>query len=1223
MSKLSCLSTIESCLGERILIMDGGMGTMIQALKLEEVDFRGEKFRDVERHLKGNNDLLSITQPHHIQAIHDAFLEAGAGIIETNTFNANAISQSDYALEEWVFEMNHASATIARRAADKFTQKNPDKPRFVAGSLGPTNRTATLSPDVNRPEYRNVTFDALQETYYEAVDALVTGGVDLLIIETIFDTLNAKAAIFAIERYFADHTLSLPVMISGTITDKSGRTLSGQTAESFWYSVKHVNPLSIGFNCALGAEDLRPFIASIANIADCYTCLFPNAGLPNAFGEYDDTPEQMASVLNDFAKSGYLNIVGGCCGVTPAHVRAMSEALAGISPRIRPSLPKKMCLAGLEPLIFTEDLNFVNIGERTNVTGSRKFARLINERAYVEALQVAESQVNQGAQMIDINMDEGLLDSEKEMHIFLNFLASEPNISRVPVMIDSSKWSVIEAGLKCVQGKCVVNSVSLKEGEKTFLEQAENARRFGAAIVVMAFDEQGQADTLDKKVAICQRAYQLLTERIQFPAEDIIFDPNIFAIATGIDEHNNYGVAFIEAIKGIKKSCPYAKISGGVSNISFSFRGNNRIREAIHSVFLYHAIQAGLDMGIVNAGVLEPYDQIPKALKEAIEAVLFNKHPEATEKLLELSTAYQGGEKVIEKDLAWREWPLEKRINHALVKGVTDFIIEDTEEARVKYKMPLNVIEGPLMAGMGIVGDLFAEGKMFLPQVVKSARVMKKAVAYLEPFMEEFNKTKKGATKILLATVKGDVHDIGKNIVGVVLQCNGYEIIDLGVMVPCEKILDTAIKENVDIIGLSGLITPSLDEMVHVAKEMQRQGFKLPLLIGGATTSKLHTAVKIEPHFNQPVIHVVDASRSTGVVSSLLRNDTDFLEEMTADYISLRKRHAMRQAQKVYTPYEKAKKRKLRVDWENYSPLKPSFLGTKVIENVPLNELVDYIDWTPFFQTWQLHGAYPKILTDSKVGVEAKRIFNDAKTMLQRIIDENWLDAKGVVGFFPANTINDDEIKLYTCDERVESAGLFAFLRQQSARKEDKPYISLTDFIAPESSKKADYLGAFALTTGLNIEKTLERFKIADDDYNTIMLQALADRLAEAFAEWLHEKVRKIHWGYAKDENLTTAALLKEKYQGIRPAFGYPACPEHSQKRALFELLDPNQQTGISLTENMAMLPAASICGLYFSHPEAHYFGVGQIDKDQFTDYAKKRHFSDTESKKWLASCFK
>lgn len=1221
MAASNTLSLLEEALAARLLIMDGGMGTMIQTLGLEEADFKGTQFAHRDQLLKGNNDLLSLTQPEHIQAIHEAFLEAGADIIETNTFNANAISQHDYGLEDQAFALNQASAVLAKKATAKYSQKTPDKPRFVAGSLGPTNRTATLSPDVNRPEYRNVSFDQLKQAYYEAIDGLIQGGVDLLLVETIFDTLNAKAAIMAIDTYFETHNIKLPVMISGTITDKSGRTLSGQTAESFWYSVKHIKPLSIGFNCALGAEDMRPFISSVSKRADCYTCLFPNAGLPNAFGEYDDTPEAMAAVLADFAELGYLNIVGGCCGVTPEHIRAIAEAVKAISPRQRPNIKPTLALSGLEPLVFSSESNFINIGERTNVTGSRKFARLIKEKAYAEALDVALSQVERGAQVIDINMDEGLLDSEHEMHIFLNFIASEPNISRVPIMIDSSKWSVIEAGLKCVQGKSVVNSISLKEGEESFLAQAKKARQYGAAIVVMAFDEEGQADTYKRKVAICERAYQLLTQRLGFPGEDIIFDPNIFAIATGIEAHNDYGVAFVEAITEIKKRCPLAKISGGVSNISFSFRGNSRIREAIHSVFLYHAIKAGLDMGIVNAGMLEPYDSIPKPLKDAILAVLFNKHPEATEELLVLSAEYQGGEKTIEQDLSWRQWPLEDRINHALVKGLTEYIVEDTEEARLACHTPLKVIEGPLMTGMGIVGDLFGEGKMFLPQVVKSARVMKKAVAHLEPFMKAQQDAKGSRTKILLATVKGDVHDIGKNIVGVVLQCNGYEIIDLGVMVPCETILDTAVKENVDIIGLSGLITPSLDEMVHVAKEMTRLNLNIPLLIGGATTSKLHTAVKIEPHYKHPIIHVADASRSTGVVSALLKKDATFFKDLKADYARLRKRHENRQANKTFEPYKGAIKRKFDGHWETYTPPVPRFLGSKHIDNINLTTLVDYIDWTPFFQTWQLKGRYPNILTDAVVGEEAQRIFNDAKAMLHTLIEEKWLQANAVIGFYPANTVFDDAVNLYTSEARTEVQTTFDFLRQQSSRPEDKPYLSLADFIAPKALNKPDYIGGFALTTGLNIEAALTRFADNQDDYNTILLQALADRLAEACAEWLHESVRKTHWGYAKDEDLTHEALLKEKYQGIRPAFGYPACPEHSQKQALFALLDPNEKTGISLTENMAMLPAASISGLYFSHPGAHYFGIGQIDQDQYQHYAKRRRFSPQQSEKWLASC--
>ncbi len=1216
---------LKTLLKQRILIIDGAMGTMIQREKLDEAAFRGEQFKNHTHDLKGNNDLLVLTQPHIIQRIHEQFLAAGADILETNSFNANRISQADYALEDQSYALNVAAAKVARAAAHKYTKLTPDKPRFVAGVLGPTNRTASLSPDVNRPGFRNVGFDQLVEAYTEALKGLIDGGVDLILVETIFDTLNAKAALFAIERYFETHNISLPVSISGTITDASGRTLSGQTAEAFWYSVRHVKPLSIGFNCALGAKDLRPHLADIAAIAECYVSVYPNAGLPNAFGEYDDTPRQMSEVLREFAESGLLNMVGGCCGTTPEHIAAIAKAMEGVKPRQSKPMPKHCCLSGLEPLVIRPESNFINVGERTNVTGSIRFARLIKEKQYEAALAVAREQVESGAQIIDINMDEGMLDAEAEMKIFLNLIASEPDIARVPVMIDSSKWSVIEAGLKCLQGKGIVNSISMKEGEAVFIAHAKRVLQYGAAVVVMAFDEQGQADTCERKVAICQRAYKILTEQVGFPPQDIIFDPNIFAVATGIEEHARYGLDFIEAVREIKRTCPHVMISGGVSNFSFSFRGNNAVREAMHSVFLYHACQAGMDMGIVNAGQLVVYDEIAKPLRDAIEDVLFNRSESATEQLLKLANEFKGEGKVQVEDLEWRSWPVQKRLEHALVKGIVEYIDEDTEAARHLFTKTIEVIEGPLMDGMNVVGDLFGAGKMFLPQVVKSARVMKKAVAYLLPHLEKEKAAaadNRSKGKILMATVKGDVHDIGKNIVGVVLQCNNYDVIDLGVMVSCQKILEVAIAEKVDIIGLSGLITPSLDEMVHVAQEMQRQGFKIPLLIGGATTSKMHTAVKIEPAYhNGPVIHVLDASRAVGVVGRLL-SDTlamALVAETKAEYVQLRERHANRQQQVEFVSLEMARQKKYTIDWKMYAPPKPKALGIQVLNNYDLATLTSYIDWTPFFQTWEMKGSFPKILQDVHVGVEATRVYEDAQAMLKRIVDEKLLTARAVFGLFPANSVGDDDIEIYSDEARTHEIARFCNLRQQTLRPENNPYTSLADFVAPRSSGVHDYIGAFVVTTGLNIEPILKELEKDHNDYLSIMVKALADRLAEAFAEHLHEKIRKEYWSYAPTERLSNEQLIRCKYQGIRPAHGYPACPDHTEKTILFNLLDAQKNAGVELTESMAMLPAASVSGLYFSHPEAHYLGIGKIDEDQLHDYAKRKGLAVEVMRKWLS----
>ena len=1213
-------------LSQRILFLDGAMGTMIQSYKLDEKDYRGTRFAHWDTDLKGNNDLLSLTQPDIIKAIHSAYFEAGSDIVETNTFNATSIAMADYRMESLAYEINLESARLAKQAANEYTQKTPQKPRFVAGVLGPTNRTASMSPDVNDPGFRNISFDQLVDAYTEATRGLIDGGADIILIETIFDTLNAKAAIFAVETYFELIGYTLPVMISGTITDASGRTLSGQTVAAFWNSLKHIKPISFGFNCALGAKELRQYIAELSNISDTHVSAHPNAGLPNEFGEYDESPEAMAKEIADWGNNGYLNIIGGCCGTSPAHIKAIVDALQNCIPRTLPEIEKKCRLAGLEPMSIGSETLFVNVGERTNVTGSAAFKRLIIEGNFEEALDVAKQQVENGAQIIDINMDEGMLESKDAMVRFLMLIAAEPDIAKVPIMLDSSKWDILEAGLKCIQGKGIVNSISLKEGEAAFIKHAKLVYRYGAAVIVMAFDEEGQADTQARKVEICQRAYKILTEQVNFPPEDIIFDPNIFAVATGIDEHNNYGLDFIEATREIKRTLPHALISGGVSNVSFSFRGNNPVREAIHAVFLYHAIQAGMSMGIVNAGQLAIYADIPEDLRDAVEAVILNTHDgSGTEKLLELAEKYRGdgtSNEVKKEDLEWRNWTVNKRLEHALIKGITDYIDEDTEQARLEAERPLHVIEGALMDGMNVVGDLFGAGKMFLPQVVKSARVMKKAVAYLMPFMEadKIGGERQTNGKILMATVKGDVHDIGKNIVGVVLQCNNYDVIDLGVMVSAEKILQTARLENVDIIGLSGLITPSLDEMVHVAKEMQRQGFTIPLMIGGATTSRAHTAVKIEPHYQGATVYVTDASRGVGVASNLLSADLKegFIKSIHAEYEEVRERHKGREAKTKQHSIEDARGNKF-IGGTQLIPVKPSFLGIKVLEHFPLETLVKYIDWTPFFQTWEMAGSYPKILDDIVVGVEARKLFDDAQLMLQQIIKEEWLSAKAVFGFFPANSETDDVI-IYSDEHRQQRIETLHHLRQQNIKAPGRPNYCLSDFIAPKDSGVADYIGAFAVTTGIGIEQKLQQFADDHDDYSAIMLKALADRLAEAFAEYLHLVVRKDYWGYAIDETLDSEQLINEAYKGIRPAPGYPACPDHTEKAKLFELLNVTENTDIELTESYAMYPASAVSGWYFSHPESQYFNVGKIDKDQLYDYAQRKGLEIAVAERWLAA---
>ncbi len=1221
MSPTTRIEELKDRLQRRILVLDGAMGTMIQKRNLSEADFRGTRFATHPCDVKGNNDLLVLTQPDLIGSLHREYLEAGADMIETNTFNSTAISMADYQMEHLAYELNLAGATVARKAADAVMKQDPSRPRFVAGVLGPTNRTASMSPDVNDPAFRAVTFEQLRNAYKEQVRGLVDGGSDLLLVETIFDTLNAKAAFFAIDQYRQEQGLPIPVMASVTITDQSGRTLSGQTIEAFWHSIADADPFSVGINCALGAKQMRPYIEELSKRAPVYISCHPNAGLPNAFGGFDETPERMAADLREFAGNGWLNIVGGCCGSTPEHIAAIAGAVRDLPPHAVVEPDHATRLSGLEPLTIRPELNFVNIGERTNVTGSPKFSRLIREGQFEEALAVARQQVEGGGQLIDVNMDEAMLDSENAMVRFLNLIASEPDICRVPLMVDSSKWSVIEAGLQCVQGKGVVNSISLKEGEETFKEQACLVKRYGAAVVVMAFDETGQADTIDRKVEICTRAYTILTEEIAFPPEDIIFDPNILTVATGIEEHNDYAVNFIEAVRRIKATLPHCKTSGGVSNISFSFRGNNVVREAMHSAFLYHAIKAGLDMAIVNAGQLGVYEEIPKDLLDLVEDVLLNRRPDATERLVEFAeTVQQQGKAVVKAD-AWREGQVEARLSHALVKGIVDYIDADVEEARQQYDKPLKIIEGPLMDGMNVVGELFGAGKMFLPQVVKSARVMKKAVAYLLPFMDQEKEASgsRAQGKVLLATVKGDVHDIGKNIVGVVLGCNNYAVIDLGVMVPCEKILTKAKEEQVDMIGLSGLITPSLDEMAYNAKEMARHGFDVPLLIGGATTSKAHTAVKIAPGYPEPVVHVTDASLAVNVVRQLLSKEEKpgFVEKVRQQQEQSREAYEGKKTLKKLLPLEEARNRRTQIDWHTSERATPGFLGTRVIDDQPLSDLVPVIDWSPFFHTWELKGRYPDIFEDPVVGSKAKELFDDAQGLLKDVLDNRLFTAKAVYGLFPANSVGDD-IEVYTDESRSEVLATFHTLRQQLEKPEGNANYALADFIAPKSTGLADYLGGFAVTTGIGLDVLCGRFEQDHDDYNSIMAKALADRLAEAFAEWLHREVRKA-WGYGKEEHLSAEDLIRERYRGIRPAPGYPACPDHTEKRILFDLLEAEQVTGIHLTETFAMFPASSVSGLYFAHPQAKYFSVGKIDHDQVKDYAARKQMDVTTMERWLS----
>jgi 5-methyltetrahydrofolate--homocysteine methyltransferase len=1220
-------ATLAAAARERVLILDGAMGTQIQDLRLDEGQFRGERFVGCECALRGDNDLLALTQPQAVEDIHLAYALAGADILETNTFSSTSIAQADYGMQAIVYELNRDAARLARRAALK-AQRIDGKRRFVAGALGPTNRTASISPDVNNPGYRAVTFDMLREAYCEQISGLIDGGADLILIETIFDTLNAKAAVFACEQTFAAKGARLPLMISGTITDLSGRTLSGQTPTAFWHSLRHARPFSIGLNCALGAAAMREHLAEIAEIADTFVCAYPNAGLPNEFGLYDETPATMAAEIGGFVRDGLVNIVGGCCGSTPAHIEAIAAAVAGVKPRAPKTVAPLMRLSGLEPLTLTKDIPFVNVGERTNVTGSAKFRKLITASDYSGALAVARDQVANGAQIIDVNMDEGLIDSAAAMVEFLNLVAAEPDIARVPVMIDSSKFAVIEAGLKCVQGKPLVNSISMKEGEEAFLRQARLVRAYGAAVVVMAFDEQGQADTLERKVSICSRAYKLLTEQAGFAPEDIVFDPNVFAIATGIDEHNGYGVAFIEAARQIRAKLPHAHISGGVSNLSFSFRGNEPVREAMHAVFLYHAIQAGMDMGIVNAGQLAVYETIDPELRQVCEDAVLNRRPDATERLLAVAERYRGGAAREAKapDLAWREQPVDKRIAHALVNGITDFIEADTEEARQAAERPLHVIEGPLMDGMNIVGDLFGAGKMFLPQVVKSARVMKQAVALLLPYMEAEKKANGGegrqsAGKILMATVKGDVHDIGKNIVGVVLACNNYEIIDLGVMTPASKIIAVAREQKVDVIGLSGLITPSLDEMAYVASEMEREGFDIPLLIGGATTSRVHTAVKIHPNYARgQTVHVNDASRAVGVVGTLLSPDAkaNYVASLRAEYRKVADAHARGEADKARLSLEKARANAVAIDWAAYDPPKPSFLGARVLDDWNLADLARYIDWTPFFQTWELKGRYPAILDDEKQGEAARQLFDDAQAMLKHIIAEKWFAPKAVVGFWPAARVGDD-IRLFADDTRASELATLFTLRQQLSRRDGRPNVALADFVAPLDSGKPDYVGAFVVTSGIAENEIAKRFALANDDYSSILVKALADRFAEALAEALHARVRRELWGYAPGEGLSPDDLIAESYRGIRPAPGYPAQPDHTEKATLFRLLDAEAKIGVTLTESFAMWPGASVSGIYIAHPDAHYFGVAKVERDQVADYAQRKGMAIADVERWLA----
>ncbi len=1223
---------IRAAARQRILILDGAMGTQIQNLRLAEGDFLGQTNHGggcachvhSDHPQQGNNDLLNLTQPEAIEAIHLRYALAGADIVETNTFSSTTIAQADYGMENRVFQLNREGALLARRALDRATAQD-GRPRWVAGALGPTNRTASISPDVNDPGFRAVTFDQLRVAYAEQIRGLIAGGADLILIETIFDTLNAKAAIFAADEVFAETGTILPVMISGTITDLSGRTLSGQTPTAFWHSVRHARPLTVGLNCALGATAMRPHLAELSDVADTLICAYPNAGLPNEMGEYDESPAAMARQIADFAGEGLVNIVGGCCGSTPDHIAAIAAAVAAMPPRAVPEIAPRLRLSGLEPFVKTDDIPFVNVGERTNVTGSARFRKLVTAGDFPAALDVARDQVENGAQIIDVNMDEGLIDSAAAMTTFLNLIASEPDIARVPLMIDSSKWEVIEAGLKCVQGKAVVNSISMKEGEAAFLEQARLCRRYGAAVVVMAFDEQGQADTANRKVEICTRAYDLLVNEVGFPPEDIIFDPNIFAVATGIEEHDNYGVDFIDATRRIVQGLPHVHVSGGVSNLSFSFRGNEPVREAMHAVFLYHAIQAGMDMGIVNAGQLAVYDQIDPELREACEDVVLNRAPvgggTATERLLDLAERYkgEGGAKAREKDLSWREWPVGKRLEHALVNGITEYIDADTEEARLEAERPLHVIEGPLMAGMNVVGDLFGAGKMFLPQVVKSARVMKQAVAHLLPYMEaeKSEGASSSAGKVLMATVKGDVHDIGKNIVGVVLACNNYEIIDLGVMVPVQKILETARAENVDIIGLSGLITPSLDEMVHVASEMEREGFDIPLLIGGATTSRVHTAVKINPRYHRgQTVYVTDASRAVGVVSNLLSGERgSYVSSVRDEYVEMADRYARGQTDRERLPVEAARANALKIDWTGYQAEPPTFTGARVVGDWDLAEIARYIDWTPFFQTWEMKGVYPKLLDDPRQGEAARSLFADAQAMLKRIIDEKWLSPRAVVGFWPANRDGDD-IRLWTDEGRATLLATLHTLRQQVMKRDGRPNVALADFVAPEG--QPDWVGGFVVTAGDESARA-QAFRDAHDDFSAILLQALSDRFAEAMAELLHERVRRELWGYAPDEGFTPEQLIGEPYRGIRPAPGYPAQPDHTEKRTLFDLLGATEATGVELTDSMAMWPGSSVSGLYLGHPDAYYFGVAKVEADQVADYAARKGMAVAEAERWLA----
>jgi 5-methyltetrahydrofolate--homocysteine methyltransferase len=1217
-------AVLEKLFNERILLLDGAMGTMIQRARLAEEDYRGVRFRDWQRELRGNNDLLSLTQPGLIRDIHLQYLQAGADILETNTFNSTSIALADYGMQTLAREFNRAAASLAKDAVREFAARNPAIPRFVAGVLGPTNRTASISPDVNDPGFRAVSFDELVLAYAEAVEGLLEGGVDLLLVETVFDTLNCKAALAAIERTFVAHRVRLPLIISGTITDASGRTLSGQTTEAFYNSVRHARPLAIGLNCALGAKELRPYVEELATIAETRVSCHPNAGLPNAFGEYDDTPEAMAGHMREWAHSGWLNLCGGCCGTTPEHIRAMSEAVRGMAPRRPPERPRALRLAGLESFNVDEQSLFVNVGERTNVTGSKAFARLVLAGDYAGALAVARQQVENGAQVIDVNMDEAMLDSEKAMTTFLNLVAVEPDIARVPVMIDSSKWSVIEAGLKCVQGKSIVNSISMKEGAAEFLRQARLCRQYGAAVVVMAFDEKGQADSLQRRIEVCQRAYDLLTQEAGFPPEDIIFDPNIFAVATGLEEHATYGMDYIEAVRWIRANLPHVKVSGGVSNLSFSFRGNDGVREAMHTAFLYHAVRAGMSMGIVNAGQLGVYEQLEPDLRERVEDVLFNRRPDATERLTELASRVKTGAKETAKDEAWRAAGVNERLSHALVNGITTHIVADTEEARVKSARPIEVIEGPLMNGMNVVGDLFAAGKMFLPQVVKSARVMKQAVAHLVPYIEA-EKVKSGEGgrpkgRIVIATVKGDVHDIGKNIVSVVLQCNNYEVLNLGVMVPAQTIIETAQRENADVIGLSGLITPSLEEMTHVAREMERAGLHLPLLIGGATTSRVHTAVKIAPNYSSAVVYVPDASRSVPVVQSLLsrENRDAYMSQVRADYERIRTQHRDKKGPGPLLALAAARANGHKIDWRSYTPPAPAKPGITVLRDYPIAELVDYIDWTPFFQAWELSGPYPKILQDPVVGDAARKVFAEAQEMLEKIMRGGWVTAHGVLGIYPAAQAAGEDIEIYRDEARSERLMTWHNLRQQNQKPTGRANLCLADFVAPRESGVRDWVGAFAVGAG-GIEQRVADFEAQHDDYNAIMLKVLADRLAEAFAERLHERVRREFWGYASDERLTSVQLIGEAYRGIRPAPGYPACPDHTAKGDLFRLLDAERNADMQLTESFAMLPTAAVSGFYLSHPDSTYFAVGKIGRDQLEDFARRAGMSVVEAQKWLA----